>query len=282
MKIIRADHLGMCFGVRDAIALANQRSQSEPVTILGELVHNQVVLDQLAAAGVRIETDVNRIQTRTAMITAHGTSEKALQAALARGLDLYEATCPLVHHAHAAVKLLIREGYHPVIVGKRDHVEVRGITDDLHEFDVILSEEDIEALTFRPRFGVAAQTTQPITRVRHLVDRLRARFPESEIRFIDTVCHPTKQRQKAAEDLARKADVVLVIGGSNSNNTKELVQTCSQYCPHVYHLQTPAQVQPEWLNGFETVGITAGTSTPDSLIDALEKRIHELGASCTA
>ena len=138
-----------------------------------------------------------------------------------------EATCPLVRVAHRAVADLARTGYHPVVVGKRDHVEVRGLTEDLDDFDVVLSEADVFELKERPRFGVAAQTTQPIEKVRALVELIRRRFPASEVRFIDTVCQPTKQRQNAAIELAQQSDVVVVIGGAHSNNTRELVRTCA-------------------------------------------------------
>jgi 4-hydroxy-3-methylbut-2-enyl diphosphate reductase len=203
MKIIRAEHLGMCFGVKDAIALALKTAECGPLTILGDLVHNQTVLADLAARGIRTESTVAGIQTSLAMITAHGTSQRMLNEARGRGVQVLEATCPLVHVAHRAVAMLVREGYHPVIIGKRDHVEVRGLTGDLREFDVVLSDSDIEALPERARFGVAAQTTQPIEKVRALVNALRRRFPASEVRFIDTVCQPTKQRQHAAIELAQ-------------------------------------------------------------------------------
>src|SRR6476660_7479805 len=157
-KILRATHLGMCFGVRDAINLA--LNQSEPVTILGDLVHNETVLQQLRSQGVKIQHQVADIATPNVMITAHGASERALGRIRERGLKTLEATCPLVHYAHRAVANLVKEGFHPVIIGKRDHVEVRGLTEDLLEYDVVLSEAEVDALKERPRFGIAAQNTQ--------------------------------------------------------------------------------------------------------------------------
>jgi 4-hydroxy-3-methylbut-2-enyl diphosphate reductase len=191
-------------------------------------------------------------------------------------MKVVEATCPLVHFAHRAVARLVREGCHPVIIGKRDHVEVRGITEDLEEFDVVLEEADVEKLEERPRFGIAAQTTQPIDRVRRLVQRIRQRFPRSTVRFIDTVCQPTKQRQSAAMELARRSDVVIVVGGANSNNTRELAVTCGRYCGRVYQVQTAGDLRPDWFVGAETIGLTAGTSTPDLIIDAVEEAIRNL------
>src|SRR5208282_6022338 len=246
MKIIRAEHLGMCFGVKDAIALALETAKREPLTILGDLVHNETVLVELRAKGICIEQQPAAANTRTVMITAHGASERKLRETRGRGLNVLEATCPLVHVAHRSLAKLVRDGFHPVIVGQRDHVEVRGMTEDLAEFDVVLTEEEVGVLSERPRFGVMAQTTQPIDKVRRLVRLIRERFPKSEVRFVDTVCQPTKQRQNAAAELAQKCDVVVVIGGAHSNNTHELVRTCSRFCPRVHHVQTVADLSEEW------------------------------------
>jgi 4-hydroxy-3-methylbut-2-en-1-yl diphosphate reductase len=279
MKIIRAEHLGMCFGVKDAIALALETARREPLTILGDLVHNETVLETLRAEGIRIEQKPAAIGTQTVMITAHGASERRMGETRRLGLNVLEATCPLVQVAHRSLARLVREGFHPVIIGKRDHVEVRGMTEDLGEFDVVLGEEDVASLRERPRFGVIAQTTQPIDQVRQLVRLISGRFPQSEVRFVDTVCQPTKQRQNAAVELAQKCDVVVVIGGAHSNNTHELVKTCLRFCPRVYHVQTAADLRGEWFAGAEIVGITAGTSTPDAVIEGVAQRLGDFAAS---
>ena len=194
----------------------------------------------------------------------------------ALGLEIVEATCPLVKVAHRAIKALIRDGYHPVIVGQRNHVEVRGLTEDLDAFDVVLDESDVLALEEHPRMGIASQTTQPIEKVRGIAALIRQRFPQSDVRFIDTVCRPTKERQDAAVELARRADVVIVVGGAKSNNTRELVKTCRQFCSDVHHVHTEADLRAEWFLTAECVGITAGTSTPDDVIDRVERQIREL------
>ncbi len=276
MKLLRATHLGMCFGVRDAIALAQSEAARQPLTILGELVHNETVLADLRARGIAIAPHHPDAATPTVMVTAHGASDTAIAAARARGHHVLEATCPLVRVAHRAVQALVRDGFHPIIIGQRGHVEVRGLTEDLAECDIVLTEADVAVLRERPRFGIASQTTQPIERVRQLVAVIRARFPKSEVRFVDTVCQPTKQRQTAAEDLARASDVVLVIGGAQSNNTRELVATCARHCPRVHHVQGPDDLRPEWFIDVETVGLTAGTSTPDATIVAVEQALWQI------
>jgi 4-hydroxy-3-methylbut-2-en-1-yl diphosphate reductase len=278
VQIIRAEHLGMCFGVRDAIALAFGRAEAAPLTILGDLVHNAGVLGALRAKGIGIAHDPAHVETHTVMVTAHGASERALASTRARGLEVVEATCPLVQVAHRAVRTLVDEGYHAIIIGQRAHVEVRGLTEDLDDFDVVLDESDVLRIKQRPRIGIAAQTTQPIDRVRCLVELIRRRFPQSDVRFIDTVCRPTKERQSAAVELARRCNVVIVVGGENSNNTRELVNTCSRHCSHVHHVQTELDIRPEWFVAAGTVGITAGTSTPDEIIDRVDQHIRGLAA----
>jgi 4-hydroxy-3-methylbut-2-enyl diphosphate reductase len=273
MRILRAAHLGMCFGVRDAIALALAHADTGPLTVLGDLVHNPTVLRALEAKGVAVAQDPAGVATPTVMITAHGASGRTLARTRSLGLAVVEATCPLVHVAHRAVLALAREGRHVVIVGQRNHVEVRGLTGDLDAVDIVLDEGDVLALDEHPRFGVAAQTTQPLEKVQHLVGLLRRRFPRSDVRFVDTVCKPTKHRQSAAVDMARQADVVVVVGGRSSNNTRELVRTCARYCARVHHVETDADLRGCWFEAAEVVGLTAGTSTPDAVIDRVEARI---------
>jgi 4-hydroxy-3-methylbut-2-enyl diphosphate reductase len=275
MRILRATHLGMCFGVRDAIALALEHADAGPLTILGDLVHNPTVLSALEAKGVAVARDVAQVRTPIVMVTAHGTSERTMARTRALGLTVVEATCPLVRVAHRAVAALARDGYHIVVIGQRDHVEVRGLTGDLDCFDVVLEDEDVLALEEHPRIGVATQTTQAVEKVRHLVALIRRRFPQSDVRFFDTVCKPTKDRQSAAVEMAREADVVIVIGGRSSNNTRELVRTCARHCPRVHHVETEADVRPEWFDAENIVGLTAGTSTPDDVIDRVEARVRD-------
>ena len=264
----------MCFGVRDAIALAFEQAEAGPLTILGDLVHNPAVLSALEARGIAMARDATHVKTPTVMVTAHGTSERTLASTRALGLTVVEATCPLVRVAHRAVAAFARDGYHVVIVGQRDHVEVRGLTGDLDSFDVVLDEGDVDALEEHPRIGVASQTTQPVEKVRQMAALIRRRFPRSDVRVLDTVCKPTKDRQTAAVEMARQADVVIVVGGRSSNNTQELVRTCARYCVRVHHVQSEADVRPEWFDAVNVVGLTAGTSTPDDAIDRVEAQVR--------
>ncbi len=279
MKILRATHLGWCFGVRDAVNLVHQHARDQPLTVLGRLVHNPTVIGDLQQRGVRLREQVEDVDTATVVITAHGISDSRRRHLTRAVPRVIEATCPLVQHAHDQVRGLVLAGFHPLIIGQPGHVEVRGLTEDLASYDVVLSEADIDQLDPRPRFGVAAQTTQPIDRVRRLVRYLGERFPDAEIRFVDTVCRPTKQRQTAAIALARQCDLVIVIGGRHSNNTAELARTCRRFCQRVHRVETAADLEPAWFRADDTVGLTAGTSTPDNVIEAVEQKLKTIRPS---
>src|SRR5437879_5866731 len=226
MKIITAEHFGICFGVRDAIAQAQALAQEAPLTILGELVHNPIVREQLRAQGVREEASDDAAQTPRVMITAHGTSDKRREALSKSGLVVADGTCPLVRYAHEQLKRLVHAGYFPVVIGLAHHVEVRGLIGDFADAFVINESADIRNLPTRPRYGIISQTTQPIDRVRALVAEIARAHPRAEIRFADTVCKPTKDRQLALKKLIAAVEVIVVVGGRQSNNTRQLVETC--------------------------------------------------------
>jgi 4-hydroxy-3-methylbut-2-enyl diphosphate reductase len=180
----------MCFGVRDAIALATEQAQAHPLTVLGDLVHNETVLADLRARGVRIVQQVGAVETQAVMITAHGASEKAINRVRQRGLAVMEATCPLVHAAHRAVARLVGEGYYPVIIGKRDHVEVRGLTGDLKRCEVIGKIEEVRTWAAE-RLGVICQSTVAPETAQAILGAIRAHNPGKDICYVPTICRPT-------------------------------------------------------------------------------------------
>jgi 4-hydroxy-3-methylbut-2-enyl diphosphate reductase len=281
MKIIVADHFGLCFGVRDAIAEAEQLAADGPLTILGELVHNPVVRDRLAARGVHEGTlaDFSSAEGPRVLITAHGASDAARARWSGAGYAVADATCPLVHHAHDQLRALVGDGCFPVVIGKRGHVEVNGLTGDFSECAVIESEADLAALPERPRFGVIAQTTQPIDRVLALVEALRRARPQSEVSFRDTVCQPTKNRQAALKKLLEQAETLVVVGGKNSNNTRELAARGRAAGLRVFHVERAEELQAEWFHGQQTVGVTAGTSTLKETVSAVVARLESFAAA---
>ncbi len=274
MIIKTATHLGMCFGVRDAIEIARDQAAQGPMTILGDLVHNPTVIEEFTSLGVQTEPDHRKADTSTLMITAHGTSDRTRKELAASKRTIQDATCPLVHYAHRQLQSLVAAGCYPVIIGVAGHVEVNGLVGDLAEYRIVLKPSDLVSVPDREHYGVVAQTTQPIDRVRNLTQALQEAFPNSRVTFRDTVCQPTKNRQLAASELARKADVVIVIGGRHSNNTHELVAVASQHCHRVYHIQSESDLRRTWFRPEDLVGITAGTSTLPSQVEAVSQRLE--------
>ncbi len=283
MKIIKADVLGMCFGVRDALAIIEEVQRPEEVTIHGELVHNEKVLDDLSERGFRMVGEKQRRalpMTNTVLITAHGVSAKECARLSQAGKQLIDTTCPLVTRAHDAAQKLQADGCHVLVIGKRGHVEVQGIIEDLHSFDVIGSVDEVRAYP-HAKLGVMCQTTTPVRHAEEIRAAIRAKNPRADIRFIDTICHPTKDHQKALERLMDEVEAMIVVGGHNSNNTRQLVLRCQAHGLPAYHVQGPEDLRPDWFDGIETVGLTAGTSTLDDTIDAVEDALQQLSVHHT-
>ena len=277
MKIILAQHFGLCFGVRDAIAQAKALARDGSLTILGELVHNPIVREQLRAQGVEEGSlDDATASSNRVMVTAHGASDLQREKWTSAGFDLADATCPLVRHAHEQLKQLVAAGYFPVVIGKAGHVEVRGLTEDFPEAVVLDSLADVSKLPSRPRYGVISQTTQPIEHVRRLVEALRAQHYDAEVLFIDTVCKPTKDRQSSLHALIAQADTIVVVGGRHSNNTRQLVETCRAAGCRTIHIERADEIRASDFSQANTVGVTAGTSTLLETALSVVRRLEEI------
>jgi 4-hydroxy-3-methylbut-2-enyl diphosphate reductase len=272
MQVRMAEHFGMCFGVRDAIDLALDLTLQGPLTILGDLVHNPDVVARIDAAGAVRVKNQEEIRTPAVLLTAHGVAQRVRLELHERGLVVHDATCPLVTRAHRGLERLVAEGRHPVVVGQPQHVEVRGLVGDLDDYTIVQDEGDLEQLAVRIerepalRLGVVSQTTQPLERVRKLVEAMRQRFPRTDIHFVDTVCQPTKDRQQALRDLAAQTDVVVVVGGPESNNSRKLAELARTLGRPAYLVAAASELRPEWFADCSVVGLTAGTSTPDPVI----------------
>jgi 4-hydroxy-3-methylbut-2-enyl diphosphate reductase len=281
MKIHLARHFGMCFGVRDALRKTHAAAAAGPVTVLGQLVHNPLVSLHLATLGVRegrLE-EVGRAGTREVVITAHGAADVHRRGWREAGHVVTDTTCPLVRKAHGALARLVENGYFPVVIGKRDHVEVRGLTGDFPGAVVIEGPDDFELLPEKCPLGVVAQTTQPLERVERVVGQIRRSRPGVEVRFVDTVCQPTKDRQQALDDLCRECEVVVVVGGRNSNNTRELAARVESLGGRAFHVERPEDIDPRWFDGVEHAGVTAGTSTLDETVEAVVNRLRLIAAT---
>lgn len=284
MNIHLATHYGMCFGVRDALRLTHNAAKSGPLTILGQLVHNPLVETHFKTLGVQQGNlaDTTSSPTTHVVITAHGASDLHRQQWRETGHTITDTTCPLVKKAHHSLAMLVSEGFHPVIIGQVGHVEVQGLRGDFPDADVILHEDDILHLGKRERYGVISQTTQPLERVLALVAQLKAYQPQSSVRFIDTVCRPTKQRQQALQELCQRCELILVIGGRNSNNTRQLVEAAIKYGCRAIQIERAEELQAEWFSEVRNIGVTAGTSTLDETVRSVLDRLQAIKSATPA
>lgn len=282
MRVIRAEALGMCFGVRDALEIMEGIERPEEVTVHGELVHNAEVQGRIEGRGFRSLGESDRAgtvpTTPFVLITAHGISDAERRRLQAEGRRLIDTTCPLVLRVHQAAKTLRDRGYHVVVIGKPGHVEVRGIVEDLDSYDVVQSPEEVRPYP-HVRIGVLCQTTTPESTARAVVEAVRACNPGVEVRFVDTVCRPTKERQRALERLLDQVEAMVVVGGANSNNTRELAARCRARGLPTWHVQGAGDLDAARFAGIDVVGLTAGTSTLDATIDEVEHFLNALAFS---
>mgnify|MGYP006415154613 CR=1 FL=1 len=278
MKVSLASAMGTCFGVQDAINLAMSPEFASDLTIVGQLVHNPQVSESLKQNGVSLVPgieDIEKIKTRKVMITAHGAAEQTKQQLHDAGFIVYDASCPLVMRVHKTIKSLVTKGYFPVVLGQKDHVEVKGIVGDLDDYLVINSEDDFSKIkdSGNRKLGIVTQTTQQTDKVEDLVEKIRALDYVDDVAFVNTICQPTRDRQVAVHELADQVDLMIVIGGFNSSNTKKLVHVCTEKGVEAHHIESFHQLNQEWFIGRQHVGITAGTSTPEDVINEVHSEI---------
>lgn len=283
MQIRRAEELGMCFGVRDALTTIQSIATPHEVTIHGELVHNGEVLADLDRRGFHRSPEHARPVPSTpwVLVTAHGISERERARLLGAGKQLVDTTCPLVQRAHAAARELAAEGRRVIVLGKRDHVEVRGIVEDLDRAIVVGTVADIVTWP-EPRLGIVSQTTTETSAAELLVAAVRAHNPHACVRWLDTICNPTRQRIAALQALLPQIDALVVVGGRDSNNTRQLVQKGLQAGLPTVHVERASELEAAWFAGRRCVGLTAGTSTLAGTIDAVQARLVEIAAATTA
>lgn len=284
MQVIRAEIMGLCFGVRDALAAIREVDRPGDVTIHGELVHNPIVLHQLERRGFRTSDEESRevaVDSPVVLITAHGVSDRERDRLAKAGKRLIDTTCPLVERAHRAALKLRNEGYHVLIIGRKGHVEVRGIAEDLPSVDVVESEAEVATYPHR-KLGVICQTTAPERLVRAVRSAIEERNPTAEVRFVDTVCLPTKDHQRSLDRLLGEVEAMVVVGGRNSNNTRELVALCRERGVPALHVQDAGGLDPDWLAPYQVVGLTAGTSTLDATIEEVEGVLERINAPVAA
>lgn len=281
MQITLAKAMGTCFGVQDAIEEAMSSEFQNNLTILGQLVHNPQVVEKLKNNGVAMVSgleEIDKIKTKFVMITAHGAADIVKTTLKEKGFTVFDASCPLVIRVHKAIKKLVEEGYFPVVIGQGTHVEVKGITGDLKEFYTVESEADIANLTAmkKGKIGIVSQTTNQMEKTEMLVQKIKEANEFAEVVFKNTICKPTRDRQIAAQEITEVVDILIVVGGKNSSNTKKLQMVGVSKGIDSYHVESAKEINPDWFLNKKHCGVTAGTSTPPDVIQEVYEKIKEI------
>ncbi len=271
MEVRLARKRGFCFGVEDAIELAERTlRENEPgrVVALGPVIHNPQVVERLERAGLNQSGDLDHLSAgTTVLIRSHGAGPDTYKQAEEKQLSIVDATCVLVKRAQTVVRQLHEEGYRVVMIGDANHPEVRGVIGYAPDVIVVDSEDSLdEVLPSRGKLGIVAQTTHAPEHVAQMIGEI-AKRPFRELRVVNTLCLEVVRRQEAAVELAGEVDVMFVLGGRHSANTQELARMCRDAGVPTYHLETWADFRPEMARGKKVAGVTAGASTPDFAID---------------
>lgn len=274
-----AAHAGTCYGVQRALdmalAAAPQADECAQVHTLGPLIHNPIVVRELAEAGVGLAENLDNAATGTVIIRAHGVVPQVIEAARERDLTVVDATCPYVKKVHVAAERLVREGYRVIVVGEPGHPEVEGILGHAgDDAQVVSCAADADALPLKGKVGLVVQTTQTTQNLAEVVAAITPRV--QELRVINTICAATSERQQAAAALANHCDCMVVVGGKNSGNTRRLAQICADACEHTHHIEEASEIHAAWFSNARHIGITAGASTPQEHIERAVERIKEL------
>ena len=275
MKITIAGDAGYCFGVRDAVNLAYESAEKDgKVYMLGDIVHNEQVVADLAQAGTKVVETLDEIpDDKPVLFRAHGTATSVWDEAGEKGLNIIDATCPLVQEIHDEVKKLEKDGRQIIIIGDHGHDEVVGIVSHANNPLVLATPEEARALRKMKRVGVVSQSTQTIENVKEIINILMTKV--FDLHFINTICFPTKRNQEQIKELAADSDVMVIIGSFTSANSKRLTQLAVEINPNTYQVNSAENLDLAWFDQVEKVGISAGASTPDYLIDQVHERIKQ-------
>jgi small subunit ribosomal protein S1 len=276
MKVIVADQSGVCFGVKRALDLVVNESRKGPLATLGPLIHNPQVVGRLAEDGVRIVESIQEVSEGRIVMPSHGVPSQTLDEAQAAGLQIIDATCPFVANVHRRVSRLAAEDYLVVIIGDAGHSEVKAIRCAAGKDAIVISSSDEVSLVHWSdrKVGVVSQTTQTPERFGEIVGKISQHVKEMVVH--NTICYATYNRQSAARLLSREVDAMFVVGGRNSANTNRLAEICREEGVRTYHIETADEIDVEAIRGLRTIGLTAGASTPNWIIDDVKARLESL------
>ena len=277
MKILLAKDAGYCFGVRDAVDLAYETAKKHgDVYMLGHIVHNENVVNALDGAGAKVVDTLEEVPDgKPILFRAHGTSVDTWGDAKSKDMNIVDATCPLVWEIHEEVKKLELEGRKIIIVGDHGHDEVVGIASQVKDPIIVATPEEAVALRKTKRAGVVSQSTQTIENVQEIINIIMTKV--FDLRFVNTICFPTKRNQTQIKELAKQCDVMIVIGSFTSANSKRLTALAKERNKNSYQVTCADDIKLDWLKNAEVVGVSAGASTPDIIIDEVLTKIKEIG-----
>ncbi|MBI4949656.1 MAG: 4-hydroxy-3-methylbut-2-enyl diphosphate reductase [Deltaproteobacteria bacterium] len=277
MEILVAKSSGFCFGVKRAINLANKCASETrgEIYTLGPIIHNPQVVKRLEESRVYAKKSVEEIASGTVIIRSHGAKLDEIKSARDKGLHIIDATCPFVKKAQDLVSLLSSEGYSVIVVGEKDHPEVKGLISYGSEgIRVADSPEGLQDLPRQKKIGIIAQTTLPMEKLDAVVSFCLKKA--SELKVFNTICNATSIRQKESGDLAETVDCMIIVGGRNSANTRRLAEICTGIQPKTHHIEVAEELDPAWFASALKVGVTSGASTPDWVVEEVVRRIGAL------
>jgi len=274
MEILVAKGAGFCFGVKRAIDIAFQVAEGHTSAVtFGPIIHNPQVINKLREKGITAVEEIPGSDT-TIIVRTHGIERSLHEELKASGHPVIDATCPFVKKAQQYAKLLAEEGYQVLILGDSNHPEVKGIVSFAGDNVVVVSESDTLPV-LNSKVGIVVQTTQPIEALKKLI--VKAVEQAKELKVYNTICNSTALRLRETETVASRSDVVLVVGGKNSANTTQLTRLSESLGVKTYHIETADEIEAGWFDGVGTVGITAGASTPEWIIEEVIGKIEHIG-----
>lgn len=277
MKVIVAEQAGVCLGVKRALSLVNAKiGVSQGLATFGPLIHNPQVVSDLESKGVRVVAEVAEVKEGGIVMPSHGVPRETVESAKRLGLEVIDATCPFVANVHRRVEALAADGYLVVVVGDAGHSEVKAIKSAAGKNAIVVScVADVDGIDWSDRrVGIVSQTTQTSERFGEVVGAISARA--DEVLAYNTICYATHERQRAARELTSHVDAVFVVGGFNSANTNRLAEICVERGLPTFHIETTDQVDPRCVEGMHVVGLTAGGSTPQWIIDEVRVKLEQL------
>jgi 4-hydroxy-3-methylbut-2-enyl diphosphate reductase len=277
MKIIIAKNAGYCFGVKDAVDMANDIAKKEGnVYMLGDIVHNEKVIDDLNKAGAKVVNSLKDVPGNgTVLFRAHGTKNDIWKEAEKMSLNVKDATCPLVHKIHEDVRNLYNEGRKIIVIGDHGHDEVIAIADQAKNTIVISDLNEAISLKRIRKAGIVCQSTQAIENVQEIIKILMTKI--FDLRFVNTICYPTKRNQEQIKDLAKIVDIMIIIGSFTSANSKRLTSLSKELNDNTFQVTDEEDLKNKWFENCNSVGISAGASTPDYLIKNIKNKIERIG-----